>query len=89
MFRKVIPLARGLAKSSVGRSVKKSLTDLALDTTADVLSGKTLKESAEENLRKSKQKIAQALRKSKLTKRRSKIDVIPHSKKIKKYHLLK
>ena len=62
---------------------------MALDTTADVLSGKTLKESAEGNLRKSKQKIAQALRKSKSTRRRTKNDIIPYSKKIQKYHLLK
>ena len=88
IFRKVIPVTKAIAKSSVGKTVKKSLSNLAINSAIDALEGKNLKESVQDNLQISKKKIADALRASNSRKRRTKQDIVRRAKRPKKYHIL-
>ena len=66
VFRSILPIGKRILQSNVtktlGKTVGKTLKDAAIETAADLLEGKTIKESAKKQLETTKRKIAKAIK---------------------------
>ena len=83
LIRNVIPIAKSILGSSVGKTLKNVALSTAGNIANDIFKGKNIKESAEENLSAAKQKIGTYIKKKFHSESEEEETYTPPAKKIK------